>query len=203
VTATETPPEKSRTDAAMTKVGIGLVVVLAMLALVVAATAGSRSNDPVLLGASTPTRVTVPTISAQSDLIGLGREPDGQLSVPPVSRPLQASWWNESPTPGELGPAVILGHVNGGGKPGIFLNLDKIQAGQEILVDRADGQTAVFTVSRVETVPKDAFPAQRVYGGTPDAQLRLITCGGAFDRNAGSYESNIIVFANLTAVRTT
>ncbi len=203
MTSTETPPDKGRADAAMTKVGIGLVVVLALLALIVGATAGSKSNDPVLLGPSTPVRVTVPAISAESNLISLGRQEDGSLAVPPLDRPMQASWWNESPTPGELGPAVILGHVNGNGKPGVFLNLSKIQAGQQIFVDREDGQTAIFTVSHVDTVPKAAFPTQAVFGDTPDGQLRLITCGGGLDRSSRSYDSNVVVYANLTGVRTT
>ena len=116
---------------------------------------------------------------------------------------MQASWYDKSPTPGAIGPAVILGHINGGGRPGIFFELNKVQAGQEILVERADGQTAVFTVAHIDTVPKSNFPTQDVYGDTPDAQLRLITCGGVLNRAAGSYESNVVVYANLTSVRRT
>lgn len=201
MSATETPPSGGRTDAATAKIGIGLVVLLALLALVVGATSGSRSSQQVLLGESTPTRVVVPSLSVDSNLMDLGTNPDGSLAVPPLSRPMQAAWWNGSPTPGELGPAVIIGHVNGNGKPGVFLNLNKLQAGQPVEVTRADGQIATFTVSHVDTVPKDNFPAQEVYGDTPDSQLRLITCGGALDRAAHSYESNIVVYANLTSVR--
>jgi sortase (surface protein transpeptidase) len=199
----ETPPrERPRSDAVMTKIGVGLVVVLALVALAVVGTSGS-SSDPVLLGASTPTRVTIPSINASSTLIPLGQKPDGELEVPPLSNPMQASWFDKSPTPGALGPAVILGHVNGNGAPGIFYRLNEMQAGQEVLVDRADGQTAVFTVSHIDTVPKDAFPSNDVYGDTPDAQLRLITCGGVLDRAEHSYLSNVIVYANLTSVRKT
>lgn len=201
MSATETPPRGGRTDAAATKIGIGLVVLLALLALVVAATSGTRSSAPTVLGESTPMRVVIPSLSVDSNLISLGTNPDGSLAVPPLSRPMQASWWDGSPTPGELGPAVVLGHVNGNGKPGVFLNLDKVQAGQQVEVTRADGQIATFTVSHVDTVAKDNFPAQAVYGDTPDSQLRLITCGGGLDRQARSYESNIVVYANLTSVR--
>lgn len=202
---TETPPEKtvSRSDAAMTKIAIGLVVVLALIGLISAATSGKSSSTSLLLNSSIPTRVTVPSINASSTLIPLGQEPDGELAVPPLSAPQQASWYDRSPTPGELGPSVVLGHVNGNGKPGIFLNLSKVQAGQQVMIDRADGQTAVFTVSHVDTVPKDNFPTNAVYGDTPDAQLRLITCGGELDQSANSYLSNVVVFANLTAVHGT
>jgi hypothetical protein len=202
---TEAPPkERSRTDAAMTKVSVGLLVVVALVGLIAVGTSDSGSSSSVLLlGVSPPTRVTVPSIEATSDLITLGRKPDGELEVPPLSDPMQASWFDGSPTPGALGPAVILGHVNGSGRPGIFYKLKDVQAGQDILVERADGQTAVFTVSHIDTVPKNAFPADDVYGDTPDAQLRLITCGGVFDRASGDYEANVIVYANLTSVRKT
>jgi hypothetical protein len=206
-TTQETPPtrERSRTDAVTTKIGIGLVVVLGLIALVVAGTSNSRSHDSAiqLLGASTPTTVSVPSIGATSSLIDLGQRPDGSLEVPPLATPMQAGWYDKSPTPGSLGPAVILGHVNGDGKAGIFYRLKDVKAGDQVTVARQDGQTAVFTVSHVDTVPKAAFPGDQVYADTPDAQLRLITCGGEFDPKARSYEANVIVYANLTEVRKT
>lgn len=187
----------------MTKIAIGLVVILGFVALIVGGLSGSRSDDPLLLAASPPMRVAIPSLAITSTLIPLGLAPDNSLAVPPLSTPMQASWWDGSPTPGEIGPAVILGHINGGGKPGVFLNLDKVQVGSQVLVDRQDGQTAVFTVSHVDTVPKDEFPSQVVYGNTPGSELRLITCGGDLDRAAHHYLSNVIVFANLTGVRKT
>lgn len=207
--ATETPPtkERSRTDSITGKVGIGIVVLLALVALVAVGTSGGSrgggGSGVETLAASTPTSVSVPSIGAESSLIALGQKPDGELEVPSLQTPMQAAWYDKSPTPGSLGPAVILGHVNGSGKPGIFYKLKDVKAGDQIMVNRQDGQTAVFTVSNVDTVPKAAFPANMVYGDTPDAQLRLITCGGVFDPSARSYEANIIVYANLTEVRKT
>lgn len=208
-TDTETPPtrEPSKLDGAIGKIGIGLVVIVALIGLVVAGTSGSSKSSSgsgvETLSASTPTKVSVPTIGAESSLIATGLEADGSLEVPPLSKPMQASWYDESPSPGSLGPSVILGHVNGSGKPGIFYRLKDIKAGEQILVDREDGQTAVFTVANIDTVPKAAFPAEQVYADTPDSQLRLITCGGVFDPAARSYEANIVVYANLTEVRKT
>ncbi|MFC5063514.1 class F sortase [Actinomycetospora atypica] len=201
----ETPPNRgpSRSDGITTKIGIGLVVVLALVALVAAATSGGSSKgEYTLLASSKPTSVSVPSIGAESSLIALGQKQDGSLEVPPLSNPMQASWYDKSPTPGEIGPSVVLGHVNGGGKPGIFYRLKDVKAGDQVLVNREDGQTAVFTVSQIDTVPKAAFPPE-VYADTPDSQLRLITCGGVFDPAAKSYEANIIVYANLTEVRKT
>ena len=204
---TETPParEKSRADAVTAKVGIGLVVILALIALIISATSGSKSSssDVQTLAASTPVSVSVPSIGATSSLMDLGQNADGSLAVPPLTNPMQAGWYDKSPTPGSLGPSVILGHINGDGKPGIFYKLKDVKAGDQVMVARQDGQTAVFTVAHIDTVPKASFPADQVYGDTPDAQLRLITCGGVFDPAARSYEANVIVYANLTEVRKT
>jgi sortase (surface protein transpeptidase) len=204
-TTLETPPRESRTGSATNTISIAIVVLLGLVALVVGVTTGGgkAGSAVLLLPPSTPTSVTVPSIDANSSLIPLGLQPDGELAVPPLSNPMQASWYDRSPTPGSLGPAVILGHVNGGGKQGIFADLGRVKAGDQVLVGRADGQTAVFTVSHVDTVPKASFPSNDVYGDTPDSELRLITCGGVLDKAAHNYLSNVIVYANLTEVRKT
>jgi len=95
------------------------------------------------------------------------------------------------------GPAVVLGHVDGNRQKGIFYRLKELTPGDRISVSRKDGSTAVFVVRKVDQVDKDAFPENLVYGNTSDAELRLITCGGSFDRTAHSYVDNVIVFAEL------
>jgi sortase (surface protein transpeptidase) len=186
-----------------TNISIGLIVVLILLALVVGMNSSGPSafSSPDPLAASAPTRVTVPSISAESSLVATGLKENGSLEVPPVSQPMQASWFDQSPTPGEVGPSVVLGHVNGGGQPGIFAKLKDVVAGAQVFVDRADGQRAVFEVSRVDTIPKDSFPTDAVYNDTANPQLRLITCGGDYDRGARSYLSNVIVYADFVEVQ--
>jgi LPXTG-site transpeptidase (sortase) family protein len=147
---------------------------------------------------STPLKVTIPKIKAESSLIPLGLEPDGTLQVPPVSTPMQAGWYREGPTPGETGPAVIAGHVDGMKRPGIFFRLRELSVGDVVLVERSDRTTAKFTVSDKQQVSKSRFPTERVYGDTAEPELRLITCGGAFDRSGHNYLDNIIVYAKLT-----
>ncbi|QKV80475.1 class F sortase [Amycolatopsis sp. Hca4] len=144
-----------------------------------------------------PVAVEVPRIGAQSTLIPLGLNPDGTLEVPPVSRPMQAGWYALGPTPGESGPAVIVGHVDGNRQKGIFYRLRELVPGDRVLVTRKDGTTLTFVVSHVDRVDKDEFPSGAVYGDTPDPQLRLITCGGSFDRTVHSYRDNIIAYAKL------
>jgi hypothetical protein len=155
-----------------------------------------------------PTSVTIPAIGAHSSLIPLGLTPEGALEVPPVDQPMQAGWYagldsaidGDEIRPGENGPAVILGHVDGvingqKGQSGVFHDLGKLRPGDDVLVDRADGQRLRFVVQRVESHDKDTFPTREVYGDTDGPELRLITCGGDFDRAAGHYVENTIVWA--------
>jgi hypothetical protein len=148
--------------------------------------------DPARLA---PAEVTVPRIGASSTLIPLGLAEDGALQTPPVSTPMQAGWYALGPAPGEAGPAVIVGHVDGLRRPGIFFRLGELVPGDEIVIRRADASLLHFIVTRISQVPKDRFPTDEVYGPTTGPELRLITCGGSFDRDARSYRDNLIVFA--------
>jgi sortase (surface protein transpeptidase) len=146
-------------------------------------------------GIAEPAELSIPTIGATSTLVGLGLNSDNTVQVPPVATPMQAGWFTGGPRPGEPGPAVILGHVNGNGKPGIFGRLHELKAGDEVKISRSDGTTATFTVRKVDEVAKSSFPTDAVYGDTPGPELRLITCGGSFDHTAHSYKDSIIVYA--------
>jgi sortase (surface protein transpeptidase) len=154
-------------------------------------------EPPAGMAKSEPVSVDVPKIGARSSLVPLGLNPDNTIEVPPVTKPLQAGWYSYGPTPGELGPSVILGHVDGNKQKGIFFRLKEMAPGDKIAVARKDGSTANFVVTKVDRVPKDTFPTDAVYGNTVGPELRLITCGGSFDRAAHSYRDNIIVFAAL------
>ncbi|WP_081788516.1 class F sortase [Candidatus Blastococcus massiliensis] len=142
-----------------------------------------------------PVRVRVPGagVDAVVGVTGLGA--DGALAVP--ADPALAGWYAGGPAPGERGPAVLAGHVDWAGRPAVFDGLAGAGPGDEIVVDRADGSSARFAVSRVLQTPKDAFPTDAVYGPVPGAELRLITCGGRFDPVSGSYADNVVVFARL------
>jgi LPXTG-site transpeptidase (sortase) family protein len=145
--------------------------------------------------AAAPTRVRVPGIDVDSPLVRLGVDDDGAL-VPPEDF-ARAGWFTEGPAPGEIGPAVIAGHVDSFRGPAVFFRLSELERGDEVLVDRADGTTAHFTVTAVDRYAKDDFPTDQVYGPTPRAELRLITCGGEFDPDARSYRDNVVVSAVL------
>lgn len=153
------------------------------------------------VAAAAPVSIGIPAIGVQSGLITLGLNPDGSLAVPqPGPDYDKAAWFDGSPRPGDVGPAVIEGHVDSAANgPSVFYSLGELVAGDRIEVTRADGSVVTFAVDEVRTVPKDDFPTLDVYGNTAGPELRLITCGGPFDSSAGSYVDNVVVFASAVA----
>ncbi|MBN6828806.1 class F sortase [Micrococcus luteus] len=149
---------------------------------------------------SPPVSFTIPSIGAGSDLMRLLLRDDGSLAVPPAEPGSPAAWYANSPSPGQRGPAVLLGHVNAtDGSAGVFAHLTDLAPGDTIEVEREDGAVAVFAVDRGVTYGKDEFPTDEVYGDTDVPELRLITCDGynAFTRE---FEENHIVYATLVDV---
>ena len=142
-----------------------------------------------------PTGLVVPSAGIDAAGVGkLGLDAEGELQAPET--PNDVGWYSGSSAPGDSGPAVLVGHVDSYRGPGVFWNLRTLKPGDPIDVPRSDGTVARFALDRVETVDKDAFPTQAVYGPTAGPSLRLITCGGAFDRSVRSYEDNVVVFAS-------
>ncbi|MFE9042405.1 class F sortase [Streptomyces sp. NPDC012421] len=154
---------------------------------------------PALPG-SAPLSVTIPAIGVDAPLTRVGLDADGWIEAPPPEHPGRAGWFTGAVTPGEPGTAVVVGHVDTPAGPAVFHSLGALTRGRAIDIHRADGRTAVFTVHGVELVPKDDFPADRVYASTGAPELRLITCGGPYTR-AGGYSGNVVVSARLTALR--
>jgi LPXTG-site transpeptidase (sortase) family protein len=152
-----------------------------------------------VLAASTPVRVDIPRIGVHSRLMSLGLQRDGTLQVPSLAQAQVAGWYDKGPTPGEPGPAVIVGHVDTKKGPAVFFELAKLKPGDTVDVTRTDGKVAAFSVDSVEHVSKAHFPTRRVYGEVPFAALRLITCGGDFEGH--SYTGNTIVYGHLTGQR--
>lgn len=166
-----------------------------------ASPAGRRAVVGPILSPSKPVSLDVPRIGIKdARLVHLGLAKDGSIQVPGLGPNSPAGWFQNSPTPGQLGPSVIVGHVDSEtAGPAIFYELGTLRPGDTVTVIRADRTVAVFRVESVVKYAKATFPTLKVFGDTDHAALRLITCGGRFNPAEQSYEDNIVVYARLVS----
>ncbi len=153
------------------------------------------NNLPKTLPRSLPVHLRIPSIGVDTDLTTMGLSSSGSIQMP--VRYDIAAWYTGSPTPGQLGPAIIAGHVDNYRGIGVFFYLKELQVGASIEVDRADGTTATFKISEMKEYSKTDFPTQKVYGNINYAGIRLITCGGTFSNQNYEYSDNIVAFGSL------
>jgi sortase (surface protein transpeptidase) len=161
----------------------------------------SREMGPATQVDLAPIRVRIPSLEIDAAVIDLGLNDDRTLEVP---RDVAVTgWYTGRSVPGENGPSVVVGHVDSAiAGAGVFFNLGRLELGAVIEIERSDGSVAEFLVTELSLVKKGQFPTEEVYGPTKEPTLRLITCGGAFDQDAGSYLSNVIVYAQHRLNRT-
>ncbi|HEV2640744.1 MAG TPA: class F sortase [Actinocrinis sp.] len=154
------------------------------------------------LGFALPTHVDIPKVGLHADLLQVGLTEAGAIDVPPLNQALEAGWYDKGAAPGQVGAAVLDGHVDSDEIPaphqGAFYQLGQVAVGDTVEVTRADRMVAVYQVDQVQSVSKQQFPTDRVYSPVSFAALRLITCGGDFDYKTHSYLNNVIVYAHLT-----
>ncbi|MEU4425811.1 class F sortase [Actinoplanes sp. NPDC024001] len=150
-----------------------------------------------VLDPSRPERLEIPSLDVSAPILEVGLANDGSVDVPPLKRHNEAGWFDGGPTPGQFGPALIVGHADTRTGPSVFHDLHRMRPGQEIEVTRADGSLAIFEVNSVETFDKDRLPVDRVYGDYSRPSLRLMTCGGKWLGGREGYADNVIVFASL------
>jgi hypothetical protein len=152
------------------------------------------------LDRSVPVHLRIPRVGIDTSLLSLGLNPDGTLQLPPDQPNAPAGWYQNLASPGEVGPAVIVGHLDAPDSEAVFFNLGALHAGDRIWVTRADHSVAEFTVRESGLYPKESFPSEAVYGASDVPVLRLITCGGAYSPTG--YTQNVVVFAALTGIET-
>ncbi|WP_399497860.1 class F sortase [Streptomyces sp. P17] len=157
-----------------------------------------RSAAP--LPRSRATRLAIDFIDVDAPVMDLRLDREGRLPAPPDDDPNLVGWYADGPSPGEQGTAVAVGHLDTATGPAVFAGLTELRRGRRVEIRRADGRTAVYTVDAVRSYEKDRFPNQTVYGARGRPELRLITCGGKYDRRTG-YSGNVVVFAHLVEVR--
>jgi len=152
------------------------------------------TTAPAPLPRSQPAALTIPSMGLDTRLAALDAAQDGLMELPPVKR---AGWYTGSVTPGEVGVTIVAGYIRrSADRPGIFKDLRRLHVGDRIAVARADGSAANYLVTRIESYDKGAFPAQKVYAGGTDPELRIVTVGGALKN--GDPLGNVVVFARYT-----
>ena len=174
---------------AMRPAAAGVAALPAPTGPIVAPPQSAAASKPI----AAPVALTIPLIGVQTNLITLGLTSAGALQVP--SSTAVAGWYTGSPRPGAIGSSIIIGHIDSINVPGVFFRLHELTRGDKVYVKRADGTLVEFRVTSVQSYLKDDFPTEDVYGPVPDAELRLITCGGAFDPATRHYLSNTVVYA--------
>lgn len=166
-----------------------------------ARTPATETTTPLKVGLarSVPVALDIPAIDVAAPLTSLGLNPDGTVQVP--SEWQEAGWYHLGPTPGQLGAAVILGHVDSVSGPAVFFRLGALRPGETVNVTLADGVVAHFVVDAVDVYPKTSFPARSIYDASPGrATLQLVTCTGEFDASTHHYLSNLVVYTSLSSV---
>lgn len=180
-------------------VGLGRHTGLSLGDLWPSAAKGPPGAFPVL-DPSPPKRIDIPSIGVSAPVHGVGREPDGAIATPSLNLRNEAGWFRDGPSPGQYGPAIILGHVDTKDTPAVFHRLKELQPGARIEVVRRDRSVAVFEVNSVEQFNKQSLPVAKVYRDFSRPSLRLITCGGNWVGGETGYADNVIAFASLIDV---
>lgn len=179
-----------------TGIGLGQITNFGLrLPVNVASSQGGSS----VLAPSQPVSVAIPSIGVQAGVHPVGQAPDGSIEVPPLDKPEETGWYDRGPTPGQYGPAIIVGHVDSRTGPAVFAQLGSVRPGDEVKVTRRDKQVAVFRIDEVSHYAKTNLPTDKVYSDFSKPGLRLITCGGRWVGGETGYAENVIVFASLVS----
>ncbi|MEV0091771.1 class F sortase [Streptomyces sp. NPDC050738] len=149
-----------------------------------------------------PQRVDIPSVGITAPVMARGLDASGGVDPPPFASPGTVGWYDEGTRPGASGPALLVGHVDTRDKRAVFYGLSSARPGEKVRVTGVDGTVAEFTIDDVQVVQRDHFDPQKVYGAHKRgrAELRLITCGGTYDREEEAYSANVVVSAYLTDV---
>ena len=170
-----------------------------------AAATGRPAAEPLVparepMAAVEPKWIDIRSVGVHAPVVARGLDANGAVDPPPFATPDVVGWYKGGAAPGAAGAAVLVGHVDTSSQPAVFHALRRMTAGEQVRVSRSDGSVANFTVESVDVVPRKRFDPERAYGVRERgrAELRLITCGGAYDRERHTYEANVVVSAYLT-----
>jgi len=191
------------TSVSLSLIIIGLILIFGGFSNTGSSIFSKDTIEPAVIGEtlneSNPVRLKIPALNIDTTFVELGIQGNDEIEIPKGYN--EVGWYKHGPTPGELGPAVVLGHVDSYSGPAVFFYLGRLDPGDTIWIEREDGTTAIFRVDKLERYPQSNFPTSLVYGDINHAGLRLITCSGSYDREQQRYDSNLIVYASLIESR--
>lgn len=165
---------------------------------VLAGSATTPARSPTPARPSPPVHLSIPAIGVSQRLLRLGLHKDRTVEVPSPADAEYPGWYELGTAPGQLGSAVILGHVDSLSGPAVFYELRSLVPGDRVDVRLRDGSVAHFAVRDVATYANREFPSRRVYAARGFRGLNLVTCGGAYDRARGGYQSNVVAYTRWT-----
>lgn len=142
-----------------------------------------------------PVRLKIAAISVNAPIEKVSVTKAGAMGIP--KDPMDAAWFSPGPRPGEMGNAVIDGHLNWyQGATGVFAKLRSVKPGDRIMVVDESRKEVAFVVRDIRTYAAGA-DATDVFRSTDDgSHLILITCDGAWDAHAKQYSKRLVVFAD-------
>jgi LPXTG-site transpeptidase (sortase) family protein len=158
---------------------------------------GGSTAGPLDAGRPHPVKIDIDSLGIHAPIVGVGLDQGYQVAIPPFDKPKETAWYQNSAVPGETGSAMITGHVDTNAGPAVFKNLSRIKPGDTLKVTLSNGAQVGFQVSETATYPKADFPAERVYGQSSFPALNLVTCAGAYDRAAGTYQDNFVAYSKM------
>ncbi len=142
-----------------------------------------------------PARLKIPRLGIEAKIEQVGLDKQGRPDVPRDYS--NAAWLKVSSKPGEIGNAVIDGHLDSPTAPAIFFNLKDLKVGERVYVLDAAGQQRVFEVVETAVYPYDQAPLDRIFGDSTEARLNLITCTGAFNYSTENYDRRFVAYTRL------
>lgn len=142
-----------------------------------------------------PVRVTLGAVGIDAAVRPVGVAADGQMQLPPDPRVL--GWYRFGPVPGatDAGSVVIAGHLDSRRfGVGPLVRLREVEPGDTVEVQLSDRSWRTYVVEALTRFDQQALPDE-LFSRSGAQRLRIITCGGDYDVDAGEYEQNLVVTA--------
>jgi len=154
----------------------------------------TEAVDSYQVPADEPRMLTIDSLNISARVKPMGINSVGAIAAPVNIH--DSGWYINSSKPGALGAVFIDGHASGATRKGLFAYVDTLKNGNEVSIERGDGQVLRYKVVHIETVAKGSVDMKKVlrtYGGAKEG-LNLMTCTGKWIENERTYDKRAIVY---------